>query len=189
MKNFPASLSAVINATPVLPGESAQEYQDALAQTVQELDATTPLQIYLAEKIFDCLWWMRRYERQKRAALLHQMVELLSAGSTDLQAKGAKSKLLAALSTNQTPPLLQKALDDKDFTLESLTQAAYANGLSAQRTLDELIALKSRTLAGFQVSYEVLVNRKINRERLELQNALLLRNLNALENGDPKKPG
>jgi len=41
------------------------------------------------------------------------------------------------------------------------------------------------------VSYEVLVNRKINRERLELQNALLRSNLNALEHDQqpPKTAG
>jgi hypothetical protein len=182
MKHSPdSSISAAIGANAVLPGEYEEEYKTALTQTVQELDATTPLQIYLAEKIFDCLWWMRRYERQKRAALLSEMVKLLSEGRTDLQVKGAKSKLLAALLKNQTTLLLRQALAAKDFTIESLTQAAYAEGLGHQRTLDELIALKSRTLAGFQVSYEVLVNRKINRERLLLQNDLLRRDLNALE--------
>jgi hypothetical protein len=186
MKNSPVSISAVIDATAVLPGESEQQYKTALAQTVQELDATTPLQIYLAEKIFDCLWWMRRYEKQKRAALLHHMVEVLSKESSALQAARGKSSLLTALATNQITPLVEQALAAKDLTIDSLTQAAYAKGLSDQRTLDELVALKSRTLAGFQVSYEVLVNRKINHERLELQNALLRSNLNALENGTPK---
>ena len=191
MKNTPASISAVIDATAVLPGESEQQYKTALAQTVQELDATTPLQIYLAEKIFDCLWWMRRYERQKRAALLHHMVEVLSKDLSALQAARGKSSLLTALATNQITPLVEQALAAKDLTIDSLTQAAYAKGLSDQRTLDELVALKSRTLAGFQVSYEVLVNRKINHERLELQNALLRRNLNVLENGSQpsKTPG
>jgi len=191
MKNSPASISALIEATAVLPGESEQEYKTALAQTVQELGATTPLQMYLAEKIFDCLWWMRRYERQKRAALLHQMVESLSANMPHLQGTSFKSNLLAALVANKTTLLLKKVLADKGLTIESLTQAAYAEGLSNQRALDELIALKSRTLAGFQVSYEVLINRKINRERLELQNALLSRNLSALENGSQpqEKPG
>jgi len=191
MKNIPASISAVIDATAVLPGESEQEYKTALTQTVLEFGATTPLQIYRAEKMFDCLWWMRRYERQKRAALLHHMVKILSEGRGALQSTKGKSKLLEALAANQTTPLLKQALAAKDMTIDSLTQAAYEKGLGDQRTLDELIALKSRTLAGFQVSYEVLVNRKINRERLELQNALLRGNLNALENGSQpqKKPG
>jgi hypothetical protein len=187
IKTAPVSLSAVINSTAVLPGESEDDYQAALQQTVQELSATTPLQIYLAQKIFDCLWWMRRYENQKRAGLIQEMVKLLSEGAIAFQAKGAKSKLLVALAANQRTPLLKKVLAEKEFTIESLTQAAYAEGLSDQRTLDELIALKTRTLAGFQVSYEVLVNRKINRERLELQNALLRGNLNALENASQPK--
>jgi hypothetical protein len=34
------------------------------------------LQIYLAEKIYDCLWWVRRYEAQKRAVMIPVMVEI-----------------------------------------------------------------------------------------------------------------
>ena len=45
---------------PLLPGESADEYRQGLEATIAELEATTPLQIYLAEKIFDCMWWIRR---------------------------------------------------------------------------------------------------------------------------------
>jgi hypothetical protein len=56
---------------------------------------------------------------------------------------------------------------------------------------DGRIAFKAKTLAGFQASYEALVNRNINRERLELQNAILKRDLQAIEmekpsNGKPK---
>ena len=64
-------------------------------------------------------------------------------------------------------------------------------------TLDEQVALKAKTLAGFQASYEVLVNRKENAERMRLQNALMTRDLGAIdmESADvvtskpPKTPG
>jgi hypothetical protein len=48
--------------------------------------------------------------------------------------------------------------------------------------LDQRGALKAKTLAGFQASYEVLVNRKVNAERMRLQNALMQRDLGAIEN-------
>jgi len=70
-------ISQLIGASPVLPGESEEVYQYGLVATVQELGAITPLQIYLAEKIHECLWWMRRYENQKRATLIRNMAELL----------------------------------------------------------------------------------------------------------------
>jgi hypothetical protein len=47
--------------------------------------------------------------------------------------------------------------------------------------MDQLIALKTKTLAGFQVSYEQLTSRKIQRERLEMQNSLLRRDLAAID--------
>jgi len=57
----PPSISALLGASPVLPGETTELYRRGVIATVQELGAQTPLQIYLAEKIFECLWWMRRY--------------------------------------------------------------------------------------------------------------------------------
>lgn len=45
----------ILGSMPVLPGESQEVYQLGLVSTIQELGATTPLQIYLAEKIYECL--------------------------------------------------------------------------------------------------------------------------------------
>ena len=46
----------------------------------------------------------------------------------------------------------------------------------------QMIALNAKTLTGFQASYEVVVNRKVNAERMRLQNALMQRDLGAIEN-------
>jgi hypothetical protein len=45
---------------------------------VNELGAKTQLQVYLAEKIFQCIWWMRRYETQKHSTIIDAMVKLLT---------------------------------------------------------------------------------------------------------------
>ena len=50
-----SAISKLVGATPVLPGESEAIYQQGLVATVDELGAETPLQIYLAEKIYECL--------------------------------------------------------------------------------------------------------------------------------------
>jgi hypothetical protein len=44
-----------------------------------------------------------------------------------------------------------------------------------------MIALKVKTLTGFQASYEALVNRSVLQERLKLQNDLLKRDLHSIE--------
>ena len=53
-----SDITKLLGAKPVLPGESAEEYAAGLAALIAELDAKTVLQIYLAEKIYDCLWWL-----------------------------------------------------------------------------------------------------------------------------------
>jgi hypothetical protein len=70
--------------------------------------------------------------------------------------------------------------------MESLRQRAFAIKRDYLVTMDEQVALKAKTLAGFQASYEVLVNRKLNVERMQLNNELLRRDLRAVELEAPK---
>jgi hypothetical protein len=78
----PSPISKILGSSPVLPGESEAVYKQGLIAKVQELGATTSLQIYLAEKIYECLWWMRRYENQKCATLIRKMAQFLAPSGT-----------------------------------------------------------------------------------------------------------
>lgn len=179
-----SSIARLVASDPVLPGESAQLYAEGLSATLRELDAKTPLQIYLTEKIFDCLWWMRRYEAQKRVTLVRSMCDQLEPLPANAMSP-LKAALFIALAGNKAPSILREAMDVKSYTLESLQQQAFEKCLPRIMALDELIALKAKTLAGFQASYEVWVNRTILRERLQLQTALLRLDMEAIENDQP----
>lgn len=176
-----SSIAQILGSTPVLPGESEEVNQLGLMSTIQELGATTPLQIYLAEKIYECLWWMRRYENQKRATLIHSMAVILE---TDKYARGLsdlQASVMDALYANRIDDELNELLGEHNLTMETLTQKAMASCRSVFENLDQMIALNAKTLAGFQASYEVVVNRKVNAERMRLQNALMQRDLGAIE--------
>ena len=171
----------VLGSTPVLPGESQEVYQQGLLATIHELGASTPLQIYLAEIIYECLWWMRRYENQKRATLINTMAGILE---TDKYARGVsdlQAWVMDALYANRIDDEFNELLGEHNLTMETLTQKAMANSRSVFESLDQMIALNAKTLAGFQASYEVVVNRKVNAERMRLQNALMQRDLGAIE--------
>lgn len=186
-------ITQILGSAPVLPGESQDSYQQGLLSTIQELGASTPFQIYLAEKIYECFWWMRRYENQKRATLIHSMANILE---TDKYSRGV-SELQAwtmdALYANRIDEEFNELLDEHNLTMETLTQKAMASSRPVFESLDQMIALNAKTLAGFQASYEVLVNRKVNAERMRLQNALMQRDLGAIENHptitEPKNAG
>lgn len=184
----PSAISQVLGSSPVLPGESQELYQQGLLATVKELDATTPLQIYLAEKIYECLWWMRRYENQKRATLIQTMARMLDIGSFAIEVTELQAWAMDALYDNRIDDEFSELLEEHNLTMQTLTQRATAMCLDALENLDEMIALNAKTLAGFQASYEVLVNRKVNAERMRLQNALMQRDLGALESEPPDKP-
>jgi hypothetical protein len=177
-----SQITQIVGSKPALPGESEEVYRQGLEATIQELGASTPLQVYLAEKIYECLWWMRRYENQKRATLIHSMATILETdkyarGVTDLQAW-----VMDALYANRIDDEFNELLGEHNLTMETLTQKAMASSRSVFENLDQMIALNAKTLAGFQASYEVIVNRKVNAERMRLQNALMQRDLGAIEN-------
>ena len=178
----------ILGGTPALPGESQEVYQQGLVAAIQELSATTPLQAYLAEKIYECLWWMRRYENQKRATLIHSMAVILE---TDKYARGVsdlQASVMDALYANRIgDEFNNELLGEHNLTMETLTQKAMASSRSVFENLDQMIALNAKTLAGFQASYEVVVNRKVNAERMRLQNAVMQRDLGAIEN-EPNPP-
>jgi hypothetical protein len=182
LKAADSSIANVLGSQSVLPGESDDVYNAGLQAALTELGAITPLQSYLVEKIYDCLWWIRRYEDQKRAAIIREMADLLTDGAGYGNISEVKAHALQLLFANESSDWLNQLMKKKGYSMESLQQKAFSKERNWLRELDELIALKTKTLAGFQASFEVLVNRKIQRERLELQNALLRRDLQAIEN-------
>ncbi len=175
-------ITQILGSTSVLPGELHEVYQQGLLATIQELGASTPLQIYLVEKIYECLWWMRRYENQKRATLINTMAGILE---TDKYARGVselQAWVMDALYANRIDDEFNELLGEHNLTMETLTQKAMASSRPVFENLDQMIALNAKTLAGFQASYEVVVNRKVNAERMRLQNALMQRDLGAIGN-------
>ncbi len=178
-----SQISQLIGATsPLLPSEPVDAYKAGLQVTIVELQATTPLQIYLAEKIFDCLWCIRRDESFKRASIVRAMASLLVADRFETKLTKATAHITQTLLDNKLDdPVLVKAMGQYNYTLEILTQEAMAARREQLSKVDEQIALRIKTLNGLQSSYEALVNRKIHIERLQLQNELLRRDLEAVE--------
>jgi hypothetical protein len=74
-----------------------------------------------------------------------------------------------------------EALKGMGNTIEGLKQQAMTRKAREIRALDEQIALQAKILAGFQASYEVAANRKLNIERMNLQNEMLRRDVEAID--------
>lgn len=191
---LPGSISGLLGAScPVLPGESEEEYRHGLQVTIKELGAVTPLQVYLAEKIYGTLVWMGRYEEQKRALLIRDMARTV--GGRHLLPKGTEvweggltereSVAMEAMFANEFDDEgLEHMATDANHTVESLRQKAFQARREALQEIDSQIALLAKSLAAFQASYEVLVNRRRNIERIDLQNALMRRDLEAVVVGE-----
>ena len=173
------SISSLLGVAQVMPGESVEAYQSGLLATVEELGADTPLQVYLAEKIFQCLWWMRRYETQKRSSIIAAMADAIKGHLTSKEERLAIFKLLQASQWDE--PSLKKRMESLGHNPESLLERAMGGLQGHIQKLDQLIALRVKTLMQLQQSYEALVNRSVLQERLKLQNDLLRRDLQAID--------
>ena len=174
------SIGELLGVTPILPGESEASYMAGLNAVIEELDAKTTLQVYLAEKIYDCLWWIRRYEDQKRITIISEMAHQTEKGySRDLTQKEVDVR--EALLRDNINSRVMKIIGEVGHSIESLRQLAYAKKREEIMQLDQQIALQVKILASFQGSYELAFNRKLSVERLMLQNALMRRDLGAID--------
>jgi hypothetical protein len=177
------TIGELLGTTSVLPGESEDEYRIGLARMVVEFGAKTTLQVYLVEKIYDCLWWIRRYEDQKRVTIIAEMARQTKARfQTDKTQE--EVDIREAFMANDLNAKVTKALGVLGHTPESLKESAYSKKREEIMQLDQQIALQTKILAGFQGSFELAFNRKLNTERLKLQNELMRRDLAAIE--EPK---
>jgi hypothetical protein len=147
---------------------------------VNELGAKTTLQVYLVEKIYDCLWWIRRYEDQKRVTIIAEMARQTKVGYQSDKTQ-EEVEIREAFMANDVNKRVLKALGAIGHTPESLKQSAYNKKREEIMQLDQQIALQAKSLAGFQASFELAFNRKLNTERLKLQNDLMRRDLAAVE--------
>jgi hypothetical protein len=196
------SLTTALGVMPTLPGESAEQYQQGLQGVIQELEAKTVMQVYLAEKIFECLWWMRRYEQQKHVTLIRGMACILISNienknkkKTTLWEELENFDIIDPAKNSPANMILtmeifidlkhrgefEKLLKKSDYTEQSLLQEALNREAKTIADLNGQITVLAKTLSGFQASYEVLVNRKLNVERLRMQNERLAQELKAIE--------
>ena len=164
----------------VLPGESSEKYIQGLASTIEEFGAKSLTQIYLAEKFFKCLWEMNRYEVQKRASLIAEMVKALK-DNLGVTPEERRSLTILLQEGMWDSPGIQSLLKARGFTNSSLTQRAMERRMQELMHLDQLIALKAQSLSAIQKIYESLVSRSVMQERLKLQNDLLKRDLQAID--------
>lgn len=177
------TIGELLGTTSVPPGEHEDLYKAGLALMVNEFGAKTTLQVYLVEKIYDCLWWIRRYEDQKRVTIIAEMARQTKARyQTDKTQE--EVDIREAFMANDLNAKVLKALGAIGHTPESLKESAYSKKREEIMQLDQQIALQEKILAGFQGSFELAFNRKLNTERLKLQNELLRRDLAAIE--EPK---
>jgi hypothetical protein len=100
-----------------------------------------------------------------------------SAGTSPSTKKHIHNSLLANMVDSKTVQVLK----DGGHPIESLQQEAMADKSEQLFQLDQQIALQTKILAGLQASYEVAFNRKLHVERLQLQNALLRRDVEGIE--------
>ena len=139
------SLKALAGASAVvIEGESQAEYDRGRKTTIQELAATSPLEIYLAEKMFDCLWWIRRLDSIRVSVIQKGMFESLGHVHRN---KGIKALLDAEAWDD---PSLQEALRDSGTTRESLPAAGMVKAQDSLESLDKQTAFRLKMFRDLQ---------------------------------------
>jgi hypothetical protein len=177
------SIEAVLSdytasASPVMPGQSQEQYQDGLQSLITELNADTPMQVSLAQKMFDCMWWLRSYDLANHSAIAEAMISILKLDA-DEEEDWPVVQCLRSLDWNNV--LIAEVALKSGHTAQSLHALATTRCRDKLLNLEQLSAIRTKTLHQLQTSYEALVSRPILQERLKLQNQLMIRDLGAIE--------
>ena len=77
--------------------------------------------------------------------------------------------------------LVSEVAQQSGHTAQSLHALATTRSRDKLLNLEQLSAIRTKTLNQLQASYEALVSRPVLQERLKLQNQLMARDLNAIE--------
>lgn len=187
------AISSALQVARVLPGESEASYQAELQALIEELEADTPLKVYLVENIHECLLWIRRYRVQKRNTVLQKMAHRLldkqpGPSSWERPLDGhqrAQDLVFQQLGGDTIGPQIEALLQSAGTTWTSLQTDAMHFCQSSLLALDERIAAQLKMLQGLTSQYERLSHRKLKQEFLRLQVANLRRDLDAVEHEQP----
>ena len=165
-------ISRIVRSEPVLPGESFEAYQSGLADLVRDFGAETPLQQYIAEKAFECLVWIKRYESQKQHLIFQEMMSLLGKEVFHEYVARTQKRFQKVLNGGDFQKV-DRFLSGYGFTLALLQTKAMRSISDTLFHLDQHIALMTKTLAGLQSVSIKSANKPLVHERLTLQNDLL----------------
>jgi hypothetical protein len=155
----------------VIKGESQQEYDQGREATIRDLGAQSPLEVYLAEKMFDCLWWIRRLDVMRVDVIRQGMFEALR---HDFRRANIR-RLIEQEAWDD--PDLALALNNSGLTVNGLPAAGMVKSQKALESVDRQTALRMKMFRDLQKAYEAHTNRQLNTDRLTLQNRLLSQHL------------
>jgi hypothetical protein len=171
-----ASLVALAGGSlPMLPGESQDEYSQGLAELQTELQASTLFETYLVQKMFDCVWWVRRFDRMRASVITDGIYDALSyAHQSD--------EMLRLIQAGQwDAEELEMAARFLNTTVDGLVALATNQNRHRLAKIDQQITDRLKMLKDLQKAYDQHVNRAFVRERMALQNQMLEQQLTAID--------
>ena len=138
------------------------------------------MQRYLAQKIFDCVWEINSYEIARRGIVANLMVQQLLGRKAEWGDTWEET-VRAIFSGEWDNADVVRCLADNGYTPESLYAECVGYKQEPLRHLEQLTAVRTKTMLQLQASFEALVSRPILLERLRMQNELMRRELKAIE--------
>ena len=174
MSKSPASrhLKTLAGSTAVvIKGESQQEYDQGREATIRDLGAQSPLEVYLAEKMFDCLWWIRRLDVMRVDVIREGMVQAIDYFHRNAQIR----ELIAREAWHD--PAMQEALRKSELTADTLPAAGMIKAEKSLESIDKQTGFRMKMFRDLQKAYEAHTNPQLNTDRLTLQNRLLSQHL------------
>lgn len=117
----------------VIKGESQQEYDQGREATIRDIGAQSPLEVYLAEKMFDCSWWIRPLDAMRVDVIRDGMVQAL-----DYFQRNAEIRELIAREARDDSAM-QKGLQASELSADTQPVAGMIKAEKSLESMDKKI--------------------------------------------------
>lgn len=162
----------------LMPGQDEDDYKRDVLELIEQLRLRTPAQYFIAQRFYDCLAWIRAYDDAKHAVIAESAIRIL-----DLDERRPDDLEITRhiRHCDWEHECVKAAANHRGHTVKSLHALALNWSRQELVQLEQLSALRTKSLKQLQTSLELLVGRTDLQRRLRLHNEMMDMRLGAAD--------
>ena len=164
----------------LMPGESADTFDNLYAGLCAELLTPSPLARVLCAQLAEAMIWYQRHQRDKRAIIIDRMVTIATEYFGEERWRLAFFSVMDGSADDETHKEVEKLVATQGYTLDALASVATVATQSKVADVEKLIDRQAKIMRQLQKGIAEVEARPLIVKRLALQVEQLTRDAQAL---------